>query len=146
MIAMAGLICAPGRIGGIALAMIAGHNLLDGFRPAAGAPALLWSFLHSPGMQTLPGGIPILLGYPLIPWLGVMTAGYALAPLFSQPAGRGGGRSSSRSASGRIAGFLVLRRLNLYGDPRPWAVQGNPTYSVMSSSIAQAAALARLPS
>ena len=39
------------------------------------------------GMQTLPGGIPFLVGYPLIPWVGVMAVGYALGPIFVAPAG-----------------------------------------------------------
>jgi uncharacterized membrane protein len=132
MIVLAALIYLPRVvIGGIAVAMIAGHNLLDGVQPGAGAPALLWGFLHSPGMQILPGGIPILLGYPLIPWVGVMAAGYALGPLFSQPAER---RRPILFAIGlgAIAGFVILRWLNVYGDPQPWATQGSPAYTVMS--------------
>jgi uncharacterized membrane protein len=132
MIVLAGLIYLPRVvIGGIAVAMIAGHNLLDGVQPGPGVPALLWGFLHSPGMQTLPGGIPILLGYPLIPWAGVMAAGYAIGPLFSQPAER---RRPTLFAMGlgAIAGFLILRWLNVYGDPRPWATQESPLYTVMS--------------
>jgi uncharacterized membrane protein len=133
MIVLAALIYLPRAvIGGLALAAIAGHNLFDGVRPGPGVPALLWGFLHQPGMQTLPGGIPfLLLGYPLIPWAAVMAAGYAIGPLFSRPAGQ---RRPILFAlgSGAVAGFLVLRWLNVYGDPRPWAVQGNPLSTVMS--------------
>ncbi len=132
MIVLAGLIYLPRAvIGGIAVATIAGHNLLDGVQAAPGLPTLLWGFLHAAGMQFLPGGIPILLGYPLIPWFAVMAAGYALAPLFSRP-------SEQRRpvlfalGFGAIAAFLILRWLNIYGDPRPWEVQRDPMYTLMS--------------
>jgi uncharacterized membrane protein len=134
MIVLAGLIYLPRAvIGGIAVAMIAGHNLLDGVqvRPGEGAPALLWGLLHQPGMQFLPGGIPILLGYPLIPWAGVMALGYALGPIFERPSEQ---RRPILLAMGlgAIAGFVVLRGLNVYGDPQPWAVQKDLTWTVMS--------------
>jgi uncharacterized membrane protein len=132
MIALAGLTYLPRAvIGGIALAMIAGHNLLDGVRPGGGAAAFLWGLLHQPGMQFLPGGLPILLGYPLIPWVGVMAAGYAIAPVFSLPAERR--RPILLTIGlGAIAGFLALRWLNVYGDPRPWSVQKDPASTAMS--------------
>ena len=132
MIVLAGLIYLPrAAIGAVAVATIVGHNLLEGVQAPPGAPALLWSFLYSPGMHFLPGGIPILLGYPLIPWAAVMAAGYAVAPLFS--------RSPEQRrpilfamGTGMIAGFIILRWLNLYGDPRPWSVQAGLTRTVMS--------------
>ena len=132
MIVLAGLIYLPRAVvGGIAVAMIAGHNLLDGIEPGAGVSGLLWGFLHAPGMRTLPGGIPILLGYPLIPWAGVMAAGYAIGPLFTRPA-RVRVPVLLALGVGGIAGFLVLRWLNGYGDPRPWSVQRDPLFTVLS--------------
>jgi len=60
-----------------------------------------------------------------------MSAGYALGPLFLQPTQR---RRPIRFASGlgAIAAFIVLRSLNIHGDPGPWTVQVNFVYSVMS--------------
>ena len=132
MIALAALIYLPRvLIGGIGVAMIVGHNLFDGVQFSGSVSGLLWGILHSPGMRLLPGGIPILVGYPLIPWIGVMAAGYALGPLFFQPTQR---RRPFLFALGlgSIAAFIVLRWLNIYGDPQPWTVQANFTYSVMS--------------
>ncbi len=132
MIALAGLVCLPRAvIGGIGVAMITVHNLFDGVRAAGGIGGLLWSLLHVPGLRFLPGGIPILVGYPLIPWVGVMAAGYALGTLFLQPAER---RRPILIALGlgSLAGFVALRSLNVYGDPRPWTVQPSPIYTVMS--------------
>jgi uncharacterized membrane protein len=132
MIVLAGLIYLPRVvIGGLAVATIAGHNLLDGIQPGEGALGLLWTFLHAPGMRELPGGVPILLGYPLIPWVAVMALGYAIAPLFSRPSER---RRPVlvMLGLGAIAGFVVLRWLNVYGDPRPWAPRGDFTWTLMS--------------
>ncbi len=132
MIALAGLIYMPRTaIGLIGLATIALHNLLDGVQVPGGIATLLWSFLHVPGMQTLPGGIPILIGYPLIPWIGVMASGYALGPIFSWPSGR---RRPILVALGlgSIAGFVALRAFNVYGDPRPWSTGASPVETAMS--------------
>jgi uncharacterized membrane protein len=82
--------------------------------------------LHQPGFYPLPGiGVPrfgMFVLYPLIPWIAVMAAGYALAPVFLQPEGR---RRRTLLGIGLVvtAGFVVLRATNLYGDPAPWAPQ-----------------------
>ena len=132
MIVLAGLIYLPRAvIAAIAVAMIAGHNGLDGVQAGPGAAGLLWGFLHAPGLRTLPGGIPIMLGYPLIPWVGVMALGYAIGPIFFWPAERRRPVLFAMGA-GAIAGFVALRWSNIYGDPRPWSVRDDWTYTVMS--------------
>lgn len=132
MTVLAGLIWLPrAAVGLIAVVMIAGHNLLDGLEASPGFPDLFWGFLHDPGMRTLPGGIPILLGYPLIPWAGVMALGYTLGPLFSLPDRRR--RATLLTLGlGSLLGFLLLRLSNFYGDPRPWSRQDSPVLSVLS--------------
>jgi uncharacterized membrane protein len=84
MIALAALVHLPRwAIATIAIVMIAGHNMLDGVKAAQfGAAAPLWHVLHEPGMLQLAGGIKPFVLYPLIPWIGVMAAGYALGPVF----------------------------------------------------------------
>jgi uncharacterized membrane protein len=59
--------------------------------------------------------------YPLIPWVGVMAAGYALGPVMRlEPARR---RRRWLLGLGAVVtlGFVLLRAANLYGDPAPWA-------------------------
>jgi uncharacterized membrane protein len=65
-----------------------------------------------------------------------MAAGYALGSLFFPPTQR---RRPILFALGlgAIAAFIVLRSLNTYGDPRPWTVQVNFAYTVMSFLICQ---------
>jgi uncharacterized membrane protein len=132
MITLSALIYLPRPlIGGIGLAMIAFHNRFDGFQPSGSLSTLIWGVLHVPGFQQLPGGIPIRIGYPLIPWIGVMAAGYALGPLFFGPSER---RRPILFALGlaMLAGFFGLRYVNIYGDPQPWEPQSSFTFTLMS--------------
>jgi uncharacterized membrane protein len=57
--------------------------------------------------------------YPLIPWVGVMAVGYTFGAVMALPAERRG-RLCRRLGAGLVAAFLVLRALDVYGDPRPW--------------------------
>ena len=116
-----------GWITAIAVAMIAGHNLLDGIGPETfGAAAPLWAVLH---VQQ-----PIAIGfvsYPLIPWIGVMALGYVMGGLFElEPARRR--RLLLILGSAMIVAFVVLRLANVYGDPHPWSVQSSATFTVLS--------------
>jgi uncharacterized membrane protein len=133
MITLAGLIYLPrAAIGGIGVGMIALHNLLDGVHVGGtGTIALIWRVLHEPGAVPLPGGFVFLVMYPLIPWVGVMAAGYAFAPLLLQPARR---RRPILLALGLALtlGFFAIRASNDYGDPRPWSGQSDPMFTVMS--------------
>jgi uncharacterized membrane protein len=133
MIVLGLLVHLPTRaIAVVGLAMIAGHNLLDGVRAGAfGTLAPLWSLLHSPNI-IVPGPPHTVFGaYPLIPWVGVTAVGYALGTLWDLPAER---RRSLllRMGLGCIAAFLVLRGFNVYGDPVPWAVQSRGPMTLVS--------------
>ncbi len=130
MIVLAGLLFLGERvIAVVALLMIFGHNLLDGIRPDAfGSLAPLWHVLHAPGFA-----IPdkVLVGYPLIPWSGVMALGFALGGVYRwEPAARK--RFLIRIGIAGIAGFLLLRGLNLYGNPFPWSVQDSTAMTIAS--------------
>jgi uncharacterized membrane protein len=124
MIALAGLIRLPRpAVAILAVAMIAGHNLLDAVEPADwGRWAWLWTVLHAPGMLTPAPGVHLFMLYSLVPWIGVMAAGWAFAPVLALPAER---RDAllRRTGLGLTAAFLVLRAANGYGDPSPWSEQ-----------------------
>jgi uncharacterized membrane protein len=133
MIVLAALIHLPRVvIGGIGVGMIAFHNRLDQIQVVGtGADAILWSVLHQRGFQTLPGGVGLLVGYPLIPWIGVMALGYAFAPvLLLKPERRR--RILLGLGTAMVVGFVALRAINKYGDPTPWVPQTSPVFTVMS--------------
>lgn len=133
MVALAVLIWLPRwAMGTTALAMIAGHNLFDGIRAEQfGQGAALWNFLHQPGVVHLGDQISVYVLYPLVPWIGVMTAGYALGPvMLRQPGVRQ--RLLFGLGAAVTLGFVVLRAVNLYGDPAPWTVQATWLATVLS--------------
>jgi uncharacterized membrane protein len=133
MLVLGLLVRLPVRVvGAIGIVMIASHNLLDAVQPTTfGALAPLWSLLHSPGFLVPPPGHVVFVAYPVIPWIGVTAAGYALGALWDIDAGR---RRAIllRLGLGCIAAFLVLRGFTVYGDPAPWAPQGRPAMALVS--------------
>lgn len=121
MAVLSGLVYLPRwAIAAIGLAMIGGHNLFDGIRPEnLGAAGWIWNLLHRPGLLQLGPAAKLYLSYPLVPWIGVMAAGYALGPVFRLD---GATRQRQLVWLGALTsvGFIVLRATNLYGDPMPW--------------------------
>lgn len=119
MIVLAGLVWLPSRaVLAFGVAIMALHNLLDPIKAQSlGDFAPWWMILHEQGWNGF-----VFVSYPLIPWVGVMAFGYGLAPVFQmEPAKRA--RILTLLGLGMIVAFLVLRVLNLYGDPRPWSDQ-----------------------
>ena len=122
MVLLAGLIYLPRwAIATFALTMILGHNLLDGIA-AGGSWHWLWVIAHAPGVFKPTPNMEIMSVYSLVPWVAVMAAGYALAPVFMQPEAQRR-RTLLRVGLLVTAGFVALRATNLYGDPAPWTPQ-----------------------
>lgn len=133
MICLAALVHLPlPVIGGGGLTLIAGHNLFDAVKPAdLGGFGPWWTFLHEGGRIPLGAGHTLLAGYPLIPWPGVMAAGYAFGALWPQPAATRHARLWQLGA-GLTALFLLLRFSNFYGNPAPWTPQATAWQTVGS--------------
>jgi uncharacterized membrane protein len=132
MVVLAALVYLPRwAIASVGLAMIAGHNLLDGIPAQAfGSAAWIWNFVHQPALvKTQSGGLFPL--YSLVPWIGVMAAGYALGPAIQLEEERRR-RVLIRLGAATMIGFVVLRATNLYGDPAIWTVQDGWLPTVLS--------------
>ena len=128
MIALALLLHLPTwLVTALGLFMIAGHNLLDGVRSANP----VWSILHGPGFVLNTPGHVVFAIYPLIPWVGVMAAGYGLGQVYSWDAER---RRAflMRLGLGLTAAFVVIRWINRYGDPSPWSAQSTPLHTMLA--------------
>jgi len=69
--------------------------------------------------------------YPVLPWVGVMAGGYCLGTVFEGHAHR---RRIflMRMRFGLAAAFVVLRAVNIYGDPVRWSHQPSPVFTVLS--------------
>jgi uncharacterized membrane protein len=132
MIGMAALVWLPVRaLAVLSFAVIALHNCLDDvtasqFSPAAG----LWNLIHQVGAFRL-AGTTVIVGYPLVPWIAVMALGFCLGQVFlmEPPARRR--RLATIGAAATIA-FVVIRALNIYGDPAGWSPQRSATYTALS--------------
>jgi len=130
MILMAILVKLPiAVVGSAGVLIIAGHNLLDSYASelapslGGGLHAALWKILYigffAGPISMGPEGPNLIVLYSLIPWIGVMMAGYAFGRIMTlEPARRD--RLCLRLGLGAIGLFLVLRGFNLYGDPNPW--------------------------
>lgn len=72
-----------------------------------------------------------VIGYPPIPWLGIMLTGFAAGKWFQLAQSE---RKILFLKTGIIALllFIVLRFINVYGDPAPWSVQKNSIFTFLS--------------
>jgi uncharacterized membrane protein len=143
MIFMAAIVWLPTRwIAALGLGMIATHNLLDPISPASfGRFYWLWMFLHSPGRVPITADFSLSVRYVLIPWVGVMAAGFAFGTVLLRPDRR---KWILRVGVCATALFFVLRGINLYGNgiagsasrylysAGPWSVQSSLSLSVIS--------------
>ncbi len=107
--------------------LIAGHNLLDGIS----SQNPLWIILHQPGFILNTPQHQAFVVYPLIPWVGVTAVGYGLGRVYSWSTQR---RRAFllRLGLGLTAGFILLRAVNIYGDPNPWSVQKSAAFTLLS--------------
>ncbi|MBT8062397.1 MAG: DUF1624 domain-containing protein [Xanthomonadales bacterium] len=104
--------------------LIAGHNLLDGIQASQfGDMAWLWGMLHQPMWVPFnDSGSGIYFAYPLIPWIGVIAVGYASANWFLSDPKQFASRCIKAGLAVTIA-FVVIRYINVYGDPAAWSTQ-----------------------
>ena len=143
MVAMALIVRLPVRwIAGLALAVIALHNLFDRVNPASlGRLSGLWMVLHSPGSFFIAPKVAFFILYPLVPWVGVMAAGYALGALFLRTDRK---KVLLLLGAALTLAFFVLRTINHYGNgvaglqfgvplgAGPWSVQPGLTLTLIS--------------
>ncbi|MGB3507852.1 MAG: heparan-alpha-glucosaminide N-acetyltransferase domain-containing protein [Microcoleaceae cyanobacterium] len=126
MIFLAVIIYLPTHtIAAIGILLIVGHNLFDSVQAAQlGNIGWIWTILHERKMIEPISGFRLFILYPLIPWIGVMAVGYAFGTLFEIDKYR---RLQLLRKIGlsMIVAFIIIRAINVYGDPNPWSIQSN---------------------
>jgi uncharacterized membrane protein len=108
------------------------HNLLDfPERDPHLNAGLFWDLLHHGKFIPYPyaGTHIVLIVYPFLPWTGLMMLGYGLGKIMESP-----NRKKTLNILGfsLIGFFVLLRFINVYGDPLPWTPQKNGCYTFLS--------------
>ena len=137
MVLMAAIVWLPiGAIAALGVAIIFLHNVLDfvGMPADQSAPSVLaplWQILYFGGpIQLGDNGPTLFILYSIVPWIGVMAAGYAFGAVMTMEKKR---RDNICVGIGlaAIVVFFVLRTIDVYGDPRHWQATGDarlPTF------------------
>jgi len=73
----------------------------------------------------------LILAYPILPWWSIMLIGYGLGEYFlvEKPNRI---RFFIKMSGGFFIAFLILRFINIYGDPVPWSIQPKPFFTFLS--------------
>jgi uncharacterized membrane protein len=125
-----------GVIFAIGALIVLGHNILD-YPEAARKQEVgfLWDLLHNGrfDIYTYASNRVLIIAYAFIPWLGIMFMGYSAGKLF-EPTVDTHKRQKTLviTGLGLIVLFVVLRLLNDYGNPFPWAPQQNGVATFMA--------------
>ncbi|HVZ96378.1 MAG TPA: heparan-alpha-glucosaminide N-acetyltransferase domain-containing protein [Chitinophagaceae bacterium] len=119
-------------IAAVGLVIIFCHNLLD-FIPNNANPtlrAIIAPLFSLVGYNITPH-FTFFIGYPVLPWCGIMLLGFASGRLFQalQEKRRG---FFIKAGIFILLFFIAIRYINWYGDPAPWSAQKNPTYTFLS--------------
>jgi uncharacterized membrane protein len=79
----------------------------------------------------LPDGVNVIVGYPLLPWLGVVAAGYGFGEVTRlEPVRRQ--RTMWITGVVIIVAFVILRMWGVYVEPGPWTTQATPLLTWLS--------------
>ena len=113
----------------LGLVLVFGHNLLDPIH----FDGFLWSVLHESKVFQINETRFIRVTYPLLPWIGIMILGYYFGRLYTRDF-----TAERRKkwllimGAGAIALFILIRAIDIYGDPAPWSTQRSATFTLLS--------------
>lgn len=119
----------------IGLVILLGHNLLDGITATGNDPiSLLWYLVHQQTFLPFNEGASLLfVGYPFLPWLGIMILGYCFGHFYQKGFDAALRRKWLLTLGlGATVLFLVLRFINVYGDLDPWSKQDSTIFTLIS--------------
>jgi uncharacterized membrane protein len=119
-------------IGIIAVVILLFHNLtpLIPFPEGSVLKTILTPFFQ-PAAFPIGSGRTFIMGYPPIPWLGIMLLGFAMGKVFLTE-GINRRKLFIKTGLGLIVFFTILRFINVYGDPVNWSAQKSSVYTFLS--------------
>lgn len=118
----------------LGLIIVLGHNILDSYESVKDfKPGFIWELLHRGGFKPYGNHRVLAILYPFIPWTGLMLLGYCTGIFFtSKYSVEKRRRNLLLIGIGLISLFIVLRFLNIYGDPFPWGTKKNDLFTFLS--------------
>jgi uncharacterized membrane protein len=115
----------------IAAILFFGHDLLARVPlPTSPIPRFISTLFFTLGVFQ-GDKVTFLVAYPILPWPGILLAGYSAGRLFTLAPERRS-RIFLRLGLGALVLFVVLRFINVYGDPFPWTSQKDAVFTVLS--------------
>lgn len=117
----------------VGLLIVLGHNTLDFYEKDQTTPfSATYDLIHRRGAHSLWGKHQLLILYPFLPWTGLMMLGYCLGKVLRNNDAAYRKRFLIIAGISTIALFIILRLINVYGDPAPWSPQPNGFYTFLS--------------
>ena len=108
--------------------IIFGHNLLDVFDISGN---FIWAVIHKLDFFNYSESKTLVVAYPIIPWVGVMSLGYFFGQFFQKDFPQDLRiKILKRVGIISIIGFFVVRFLNSYGNSKTWI-----NYDLFSQTI-----------
>lgn len=119
-------------IGLVSLLIIFSHNLLQ-FLPQINSKAIsvLLNIFFVPGPQTVSKDFIFFTAYPVIPWAVMLLLGFSFGKVFEREAASQKKYLLNCSVIALLL-FIILRFVNVYGDPFPWSAQKETAMTVVS--------------
>lgn len=105
------------------LLIVLGHNSIDFAEAGRNNFPVWWQFLHRGGFLHLWGNHFLGIFYPFLPWTGLMILGYCFGKLFTDTDALKRTKFLLWTGMAAILFFIVLRTLDIYGDPLHWHKQ-----------------------
>ncbi len=119
MIMLAGLVNLPRTFILIfSIVLIFGHNLFDNVHFEG---SYLWAILHDVSVFKYSETFRLYAEYPAIPWIAVMSLGYCFGSLYNKSFDAKQRKKILNIVGfSAIALFIILRGINIYGNPTKW--------------------------
>ena len=122
----------PKKIGIVAIGIIVLHNLLPLIPiPQNAVGNAFVNLFFAPGIITVSPNFIIFVSYPWLQWTAIMLLGFSMGKIFETEAGH---RNKTLLWAGlsALAIFVLLRFINIYGDPAPWQTQKDSLFTFLS--------------
>lgn len=114
------------------LIIVLGHNALNYYEAKNPDTGIFYSLMHQVRFINLGNNYQLFALYPFLSWTGLMLIGYCFGKFFTDK--EGGERKKRLIITGIAvtALFIILRAINIYGDPSKWSPQKNGVFTVLS--------------